>query len=92
MGQAQGTGGRAGIRTDRDRRRRELSQNYLRGPDAARQFLRSVRLDPDGLCVEVGAGEGILTTRLAGMCREVIAYEVDDALAGRLRDRLRGRL
>ena len=78
-------------RTDRDRRRRELSQNYLRGPDAARQFLRAVRLDPDGLCVEVGAGEGILTTRLAGMCREVVAYEVDLALADRLRERLRGR-
>jgi 23S rRNA (adenine-N6)-dimethyltransferase len=91
MRQAQRAGGRAGGRTDRDRRRRELSQNYLRGPDAARQFLRAVRLDPDGLCVEVGAGEGILTTRLAGMCREVVAYEVDLALADRLRGRLRGR-
>ena len=95
MGQAQRTGGRAAGRTagrtDRDRRRRELSQNYLRSPDAARQFLRAVRLDPDGLCVEVGAGEGILTTRLASMCREVVAYEVDLDLAARLRERLRGR-
>jgi 23S rRNA (adenine-N6)-dimethyltransferase len=95
MSQARRTGrrtaGRTAGRTDRDRRRRELSQNYLRGPDAARQFLRAVRLDPDGLCVEVGAGEGILTTRLAAMCREVIAYEVDVALAGRLRERVRGR-
>ena len=100
MGQAQQTGGRAAGRasgavragrTDRDRRRRELSQNYLRGPDAARQFLRAVRLDPDGVCVEVGAGEGILTTRLAAMCREVIAYEVDVALADRLRGRVAGR-
>ncbi len=91
MGQAQRTGGRAAGRTDRDRRRRELSQNYLRSPEAARQFLRAVRLDPDGLCVEVGAGEGILTTRLASMCREVVAYEVDLDLAGRLRERLRGR-
>ncbi len=78
------------VRSDRDRRRRELSQNYLRGPDAARQFLRSVRLDPDGLCVEVGAGEGVLTTRLARMCREVIAYEIDQALADRLRQRVAG--
>jgi 23S rRNA (adenine-N6)-dimethyltransferase len=79
------------VRTDADRRRRELSQNYLRSPDAARQFLRAVRLDPEGLCVEVGAGEGILTARLAGMCREVIAYEVDPALADRLASRLSGR-
>jgi 23S rRNA (adenine-N6)-dimethyltransferase len=92
MGQAQRTGrGAVAGRTDRDRRRRELSQNYLRSPEAARQFLRAVRLDPDGLCVEVGAGEGILTTRLAAMCREVVAYEVDPELAGRLQDRLRGR-
>jgi 23S rRNA (adenine-N6)-dimethyltransferase len=75
-------------RTDRDRRRRELSQNYLRSPQAARHFLRQVRLDPDGVCVEVGAGEGILTARLAAMTGEVIAYEVDQALAGRLAARV----
>jgi 23S rRNA (adenine-N6)-dimethyltransferase len=78
----------SGGRSESDRRRRELSQNYLRSPDAARQFLRAVRLDPDGLCLEVGAGEGILTTRLAAMTGEVIAYEVDRALAGRLAARL----
>jgi 23S rRNA (adenine-N6)-dimethyltransferase len=77
-------------RTDAGRRRRELSQNYLRSPQAARQFLRAVRLDPDGLCLEVGAGEGILTARLAVMCREVIAYEIDLALAARLQSRISG--
>jgi 23S rRNA (adenine-N6)-dimethyltransferase len=75
-------------RTDADRRRRELSQNYLRSPEAARQFLRAVRLDPDGLCIEVGAGEGILTSRLAAMTGEVIAYEIDAALAGKLAARV----
>jgi 23S rRNA (adenine-N6)-dimethyltransferase len=44
--------------------------------------------DPDGLCLEVGAGEGILTTRLAAMYGEVIAYEIDPSLAGRLAARL----
>ena len=68
-------------RTERDRRRRELSQNYLRDPAAARQFLRAVRAEPTGLCLEVGAGEGILTTRLAAMFGEVIAYELDESLA-----------
>ena len=69
-------------RGDAGRRRRELSQNYLSGPEAARQFLRAVRLNPDGICVEVGAGEGILTTRLAAMSRQVIAYEIDQNMAG----------
>ena len=77
----------AGRRPDRDQRRRELSQNYLRSPEAARQFLTAVRLPPDGLCLEVGAGEGILTTRLAAMTGEVVAYEIDEHLADRLRSR-----
>ncbi len=80
-----------GARTDRDRRRRELSQNYLRDPAAATAFLRAVDADPGGLCLEVGAGEGILTSRLAGLFAEVIAYEVDKALADRLRARVSGR-
>ncbi|MGB6457974.1 MAG: ErmE/ErmH/ErmO/ErmR family 23S rRNA (adenine(2058)-N(6))-methyltransferase, partial [Streptosporangiaceae bacterium] len=71
-------------RTDVDRRRRELSQNYLRGQQAARQFLTAVRPDPDGVCVEVGAGEGILTARLATLFGEVVAYEIDESLAARL--------
>jgi 23S rRNA (adenine-N6)-dimethyltransferase len=71
-------------RTDADRRSRELSQNYLRGQQAARQFLTAVRPDPDGVCVEVGAGEGILTARLASLFGEVVAYEIDENLAARL--------
>jgi 23S rRNA (adenine-N6)-dimethyltransferase len=47
-----------------------------------------VRLPPDGLCLEVGAGEGILTTRLAAMTGEVIAYEIDENLASRLMARV----
>jgi len=76
------------VRSERDRRRRELSQNYLRGAGAA-QFLRAVRLDPAGLCLEVGAGNGILTGRLAARCRQLIAYEVDPDAAGQLESRLR---
>jgi len=102
MSAAQGTGTRRsraprgvstgrGARTDADRRRRQLSQNHLRSPDAARLFLRSVRLEPDGLCVEVGAGDGILTARLASMTGEVIAYEIDQNLAGKLMARVGGR-
>lgn len=84
----QAHGGGRGARSEADRRRRELSQNYLRSPEAARQFLKMVHLDPDGLCIEVGAGDGILTARLAAMAGEVIAYEIDPALAGRLMARV----
>ena len=67
--------------SERDRRRRELSQNYLRSAGAAAQFLRQVDADPAGLCLEVGAGEGILTEGLASMFRELVAYEIDPAAA-----------
>lgn len=76
-------------RGERDRRRRELSQNYLRSGGAA-QFVRQVDADPGGLCLEVGAGEGILTERLATMFREVVAYEVDPAAARPLAARAGG--
>jgi 23S rRNA (adenine-N6)-dimethyltransferase len=79
------------VRTERDLRRRALSQNYLRDPDAARQFLRSFRPAPGGLCLEVGAGDGMLTTRLAAICGEVVAYEIDPAMVARLRARAGGR-
>jgi len=83
--------GTGGGHSPADRRRRELSQNYLRNPEAVRRFLRSVRPQPDGLCLEVGAGEGVLTARLAAMFGEVIAYEVDANLAGRLTARVSDR-
>jgi 23S rRNA (adenine-N6)-dimethyltransferase len=38
--------------------------------------------------VEVGAGEGILTTRLATLFAEVLAYEIDKNLADRLAARV----
>jgi 23S rRNA (adenine-N6)-dimethyltransferase len=76
-------------RSDRDRRRRELSQNYLRSAAAAAQFLRAVDADPGGRCLEVGAGEGILTAGLAAMFGEVTAYEVDPGLAEPLAARVR---
>lgn len=78
-------------RSDADRRRRELSQNYLRSAGAAAGFLRAAAVEPGLLCVEVGAGEGILTDPLARACRSVIAYEVDASLAGKLTARLEGR-
>ena len=45
-------------------RRRTMSQNLLRA-SAVRQYLSLLDLDPDGLTVEVGAGDGAMTTGLA---------------------------
>lgn len=78
-----------GPRTERDLRRRTLSQNFLRDRQAVERFLATVDLDPAGLVVEVGAGEGALTAELARRSGRVIAYEVDPRLAARLAATLR---
>jgi len=79
-----------GARTERDVRRRILSQNFLREPGADR-YLELLSVDPALPCVEVGAGSGVLTVRLADRCSQLLAYEVDPQLGEQLATRLQGR-
>ena len=71
-------------RTERDRSRRVLSQNFLADPAAIARLVRAARPDPDTLLLEVGAGRGQLTRALAVRCRHLVAYEVDPAAAAEL--------
>jgi 23S rRNA (adenine-N6)-dimethyltransferase len=73
-----------GPRTARDLRRRVLSQNLLREGTGVDAFMRALDIGPDDLVVEVGAGRGILTRRLAAICRQLVAYEIDTDLARQL--------
>ncbi|NYI04825.1 ErmE/ErmH/ErmO/ErmR family 23S rRNA (adenine(2058)-N(6))-methyltransferase [Allostreptomyces psammosilenae] len=82
-----GWAAKAPARTARDRARRELSQNFLRDAETVHRVVRAAALGPDDLVLEVGAGEGPLTVRLAAVCRAVEAYELDPRLADRLRAR-----
>ncbi|ARQ68672.1 ErmE/ErmH/ErmO/ErmR family 23S rRNA (adenine(2058)-N(6))-methyltransferase [Streptomyces marincola] len=70
-------------------RRKTLSQNFLHGTAVLGQIVRTAELGPADLVVEPGAGEGTLTRLLARTVRQVIAYELDPALAARLPQRLR---
>jgi len=74
--------------SDRDIRRRTLSQNFLRDTSAASRFLDTLDLDPDLLCLEVGAGDGALTEGLAARCARLVAYEMDARVAEKLQARL----
>jgi 23S rRNA (adenine-N6)-dimethyltransferase len=74
-------------RSERDRRRRVLSQNFLGGSHAVEMFMSMVNVGPDDLVLEIGAGEGMLTVALSQRCREVVAYEIDPHLVPRLRER-----
>jgi 23S rRNA (adenine-N6)-dimethyltransferase len=67
------------------RARRAFSQNFLSDPAAVRAVIEAAAVKPDDLVYEVGAGRGRLTRELVPLCREVVAFEVDPALARRLR-------
>ncbi|MFD6099838.1 ErmE/ErmH/ErmO/ErmR family 23S rRNA (adenine(2058)-N(6))-methyltransferase [Nocardiopsis flavescens] len=73
------------VRTERSgNTRRRLSQNFLTDPATARRVVRLAGVDPGGLVLEVGPGDGALTRFLAPAAGRLTAYEIDPRLAGRI--------
>ena len=63
----------------------KLGQHFLSDPSWQESIVRAVRVD-DGIWVEIGAGHGEMTTRLAQRASKVFAIELDSRLARRLRE------
>jgi 16S rRNA (adenine1518-N6/adenine1519-N6)-dimethyltransferase len=61
-----------------------LGQNFLADPNLLDAILRDASLEGDDVVLEVGAGEGILTERLAEAARHVHAVELDRGLEAAL--------
>ena len=57
-----------------------LGQNFLADPNLLDAILRDAALDPEDVVLEVGAGEGVLTERLASAASHVHAIEMDRRL------------
>lgn len=74
-------------RTPRDRRRRELGQNFLRA-DLADLVIAEAHIEPGELVIDIGAGSGALTLACARRGARVVALEIDSAWALRLRSRV----
>ncbi|MGB0115063.1 MAG: rRNA adenine N(6)-methyltransferase family protein [Ilumatobacteraceae bacterium] len=72
-------------RTERDRRRRSLGQNFLADPELVARFVDGLGVAPGDLVVDVGAGAGALTTVLSRTGAEIWAVETDPAWVARLR-------
>ena len=61
-----------------------LGQNFLADPNLLDAIVRDAGLRPDDVVLEVGAGEGVLTSRLAKVAGYVHAVEIDRGLQGAL--------
>jgi len=62
-----------------------LGQHFLSDANWQERIASAIRVD-DGVWVEIGAGHGELTARLARRARKVLAIELDHRLATRLRE------
>ena len=68
--------------------RKSLGQHFLIDDEVLELITATAELTPDDTVIEVGPGLGILTRELAGQAGQVFAVELDDKLAGILKDTL----
>ncbi len=67
--------------------KKSLGQNFMHDPNALAKIVASAELQATDIVVEVGAGAGALTQRLADAAGQVFAIEVDQRLEPLLEER-----
>lgn len=70
-------------------RKKHLGQHFLTNPEIAKKIVSFLK--PDKLCVEIGAGEGILTSYLVEKFSKVIVVEKDTDLIPFLKEKFKNR-
>jgi len=70
---------------------RRLGQCYVIDPELMACILDAAKIEPEDVVLEIGAGTGTLTARLAEVAKRVIAVEKDGNAARALRDLFSGR-
>ncbi len=60
------------------RPRQEIGQNYVVDPNVIECLIEAARIGSDEVVLEVGAGIGALTVKLAEIAKNVIAVEMDE--------------
>jgi 16S rRNA (adenine1518-N6/adenine1519-N6)-dimethyltransferase len=75
----------------RHRAKRSLGQNFLVDPNLQRKIVEAVGAGPGEEVLEIGPGQGALTTHLQGTVDHLVLVELDDDLADDLKARYRDR-
>lgn len=68
--------------------KKSLGQNFLHDPNTLEKIIATAELMPSDTVLEIGAGTGALTVRLAQAARHVVSVELDDRLKPILEDQL----
>lgn len=72
--------------------RKKWGQNFLRNRGAVEKIVAAVEPEPGDVIVEIGPGEGVLTSKLLALPNRIIAIEIDPDLEARLRAKFGDRL
>ena len=67
--------------------KKSLGQNFLVDSRIVSRILTVSEVGPDDAVLEIGPGRGALTAKLAEVAKRLVAVELDEGLAAKLRDR-----
>ncbi len=70
--------------------KKKFGQNFLKDVNVVKKIVKCAEIEDDSLVIEVGPGGAIMTRELAGVAKQVIAYEIDMELQEELSKRLEG--
>lgn len=65
---------------------KKLGQNFLVDPRIVDRIIEALKLNKEDAVLEIGAGTGVLTEKLAPLARKVIAIEIDERLCQILKE------
>lgn len=70
--------------------KKSLGQNFLQDKNILTKIVSSLDIIPSSSIVEIGAGTGLLTERLAGLGNKIFAFEIDKGLCKVLKEKFNG--
>lgn len=69
--------------------KKSLGQNFLKDRRVLEKIIKTADLKADDLVIEIGPGEGVLTEKLVKHAGKIIAIEIDNNLAEKLKEKFK---